>query len=490
MAENKAIVNVDKQIAQQEALRLVRLLNDETSMPDVSQVTQDFIKRYVYAARKKIIEALVEHFKKEKGGVVPERLEYFLCAQDEDVRGRNLESLTRLMIQVALAAGNGLPGVILLYLLKTRNPKQVREYLFTEQCLGSLPQDNRLGPPLAEALLALRRDKSINPECLTRWLSALTPLVWAKGRSLIAEEDAGTILGVFQELRKEEFTSSLAMAVPAIVALADRTAAERFLASNTGKTFRELIPAYHENGQQTHVSCETRVTGDEKDQPQPLVAQPPLVRLGVSKTAEEKKEQVSSGKVTLALCDKEVVEALEKHLAARASEVQSLTSRLEQYQDKLKRAEKETEDCFVERNRLQKTLYDSRETWNSERMVLMEKNNRLRADIAALEVERDGLSTNIEDLRQEIVQARRQYDAELDNHQHQWTGTLLERVRPHALEVRDHIVKLREERPEDEAIRFLAISYYNAHRELARLMELDVDSECIPRRFMNAQGTE
>ena len=154
MAENKAIVNVDKQIAQQEALRLVRLLNDETSMPDVSQVTQDFIKRYVYAARKKIIEALVEHFKKEKGGVVPERLEYFLCAQDEDVRGRNLESLTRLMIQVALAAGNGLPGVILLYLLKTRNPKQVREYLFTEQCLGSLPQDNRLGPPLAEALLA------------------------------------------------------------------------------------------------------------------------------------------------------------------------------------------------------------------------------------------------------------------------------------------------------------------------------------------------
>ena len=77
-------------------------------------------------------------------------------------------------------------------------------------------------------------------------------------------------------------------------------------------------------------------------------------------------------------------------------------------------------------------------------MVLMEKNNRLRADIAALEVERDGLSTNIEDLRQEIVQARRQYDAELDNHQHQWTGTLLERVRPHALEVRDHIVKLRE----------------------------------------------
>ncbi|HDP34619.1 MAG TPA: hypothetical protein ENN29_05860, partial [Candidatus Hydrogenedentes bacterium] len=250
MAEKKAIANIDKTTAQQEALRLMRTLSDEASFPDISQVTQKFIQQYTYAARKKILEAVADYLKKEKGFSTSARLQDFLFAQSEDVRGKNLETLARLLIQVALAAGNELPCAMLLHLLTTKNPKKPKECLFTEQCLTTMPQDYKMGTPLAEVLLAAWRDKRINPQFLKRWFLMLTPLVWTRGRPLIAEEDGAIILGVFHKLRKEDFPPELAMAVPAVVALAEPAGAERFLASNTGKAFRELIPTKSEGTQQ------------------------------------------------------------------------------------------------------------------------------------------------------------------------------------------------------------------------------------------------
>ena len=81
MAESKAIASVDKQTAQKEALRLARALNDEASILDVSQVTQDFTQQYTFAARKKILEAMGEHFRKEKGCATSARLHDFLCSK-------------------------------------------------------------------------------------------------------------------------------------------------------------------------------------------------------------------------------------------------------------------------------------------------------------------------------------------------------------------------------------------------------------------------
>lgn len=478
MAESKAIASVDKQTAHKEALRLARALNDEASIPDVSQVTQDFTQQYTYAARKKILEAMGEHFRKEKGCATSAHLHDFLCAQSADVRGKNLDTLARLLMEVALAAGNDLPCTMLLHLLTTTNPKQPKDYLFTEQSLANVPQDYKMGTPAAEVLLSAWRNKQINPHFLKRWLSALMSLVWTKGRPLLAEEEAALILSVFQELRREDFPTELAIAVPTVVALADKAAAERFMTSSTGKAFSELIPARQGIVQQTSPATGPQASGSGTKTAR---AEADEQRVQNLKSPDEKKPQVSSVIEGLGLRDRDLVEALMKLLSFHASEEKSLKTKLNTTQQKLQGVEKERDGLYLELSRLNKTMIESKAEWNSDRNALEHQNERTRADIAALEEEKRRMSNEIATLGREIAQTEQQHKAELNNRQHQWTNTLLERVRPHAADVRDHILKLRKDRPQDETIRFLAISYFNVHRELASLMGLDAETECLPR---------
>lgn len=83
------------------------------------------------------------------------------------------------------------------------------------------------------------------------------------------------------------------------------------------------------------------------------------------------------------------------------------------------------------------------------------------------------LSEEVAKLHKEMEWVERLHERELADFELQWTNTLLEAVRPLAADVRDHIRKLREDRPDDAAIRSLGISYYNLHRELAKVMGLN-----------------
>ena len=105
-------------------------------------------------------------------------------------------------MEVALAAGNDLPCTMLLQLLTATNPKQPKDYLFTEQSKRYMYRKiTRWGHQRQRCCFSVAQQAN-----QSRTFKAMALSVECRGvdgnRPPLAEEEAALILSVFQELRR------------------------------------------------------------------------------------------------------------------------------------------------------------------------------------------------------------------------------------------------------------------------------------------------